>query len=96
MEPRKAPKSDPLVKFVFSLNMYLLSVRLILLVGFCSQPNMAISLVALLVNRSLLAYIMRTEVNEIEDEEAVKSVAPALTAHTCHAIVSYGVAAHSS
>ena len=39
---------------------------------------------------------MNADVTEIQDEEAVKSVAPALTAHTCHAIVSYGVAAHSS
>ena len=43
----------------------------------------------------LYFFSISTDVNEIQDEEGVKRVAPPLTAHTCHAIVSYGVAAHS-
>ena len=44
----------------------------------------------------LLRKIPSTEVNDIQAEERVKSVAPLLKGYTTHENVSYGVAAHSS
>ena len=56
----------------------------------------AVHLINLAILKKGQRRFSNTDVNEIQDEEGVKSVAPPLTAHTCHAIVSYGVAAHSS